>query len=475
MDKNQIIVDHRNGKSNRTIAKELGVSKNTVNKYVAQYKRSIEQLSKQTDAHKIAIIQEAICSKPVRKKGTYNCSVFKGSLKRRFYELLELDEKRNELLGPNKQQATAKAIFDQLIKEGFVVGETTIRDRVRQYRKKQQECFVKLNYEYGEVAQYDFHQVKVRVAGKNMVYHQSTISLPKSNYVYGKLYRNEKMEAFLDSLVCFHNHCGGAFKKIVFDNMRNVTRRFVLKNEREYTDDIIKLSTYYGFKIETCNAYKANEKGHVETGGDNLRKSMFSFNYEFESEAELFSYYEKALQDYNKDSQAEFQTEKLHLLELPVKQYELGRLQQAKVNSYSFVSIDTNFYSVPDKYVGEKVMCLVYTNYINIVDSKGNFICKHDKKEGKSEYSVNILHYIDTLINKPKALVNSLAFKQAPDHIRAMYYKHYDENPREFLQALKTGSKPKSTHFPKAVNDIDAISIRQMQYTASMFGQEVQA
>ncbi|NLM18960.1 MAG: helix-turn-helix domain-containing protein, partial [Clostridiaceae bacterium] len=35
MDKNQIIVDHRNGKSNRTIAKELGVSKNTVNKYVA--------------------------------------------------------------------------------------------------------------------------------------------------------------------------------------------------------------------------------------------------------------------------------------------------------------------------------------------------------------------------------------------------------------------------------------------------------
>ena len=94
MDKNQIIVDHRNGKSNRAIAKELGVSKNTVNKYVAEYKRSIEQLSKQTDAHKIAMIQEAICSKPVRKKGTYNCSVFKGSLKRRFYELLELDETR---------------------------------------------------------------------------------------------------------------------------------------------------------------------------------------------------------------------------------------------------------------------------------------------------------------------------------------------------------------------------------------------
>jgi hypothetical protein len=57
----------------------------------------------------------------------------------------------------------------------------------------------------------------------------------------------------------------------------------------------------------------------------------------------------------------EFKKEQEHLLSLPVHPYELGRLQYSKVNKLSLISVDGNFYSVPD-YVEKRVLCNVYSN-----------------------------------------------------------------------------------------------------------------
>ena len=479
MDKNKIIVRHKNGESNRAIAKSLGLSKDTVNKYVTEYKTMLKDISNQTETHRIAMMQEQLCSKPVRKIKHSVCNVFSGDLKRRFYELLEIDARRNELLGPNKQLLTAASLHRELFKEGFSVSESTIRIKLREYKEKQNECSIKLYYDYGEVAQYDFHQIKVMINNKNLVYHQATVSLPKSNVIFGKLYRDEKMESFLNSLVEFFNYCGGIFKTIVFDNMSNVVKRFIYKNGKEYTDDLIKLSTYYGFRIETCNPRKGNEKGHVENSGKIIRKNLFTFKYEFNNEKELFEYYEEQLSLRNKDYIKEFQTEKIYLMPLPVKQYELGRIQYAKANSYSFVSIDTNFYSVPDKYVNKKLVCIVYTDYINIYEINGMFICKHEKKDGKGNYSVNLIHYVNTFLAKPKALANSLALKQAPESLKSIFYKYYSTQPKEFLLLLKQDNalnKIKNMKFDNKIlpsfNDVDTLSIFQIQQTSSLFGQE---
>ena len=47
MDKNEIINIHKNGMSNRYIAKELGIFNNTVNSYVSGYKSLIKKVMKQ--------------------------------------------------------------------------------------------------------------------------------------------------------------------------------------------------------------------------------------------------------------------------------------------------------------------------------------------------------------------------------------------------------------------------------------------
>jgi transposase/predicted transcriptional regulator len=492
--KNEIIVRHKDGQSNRSIAKELGISKDTVNKYLKDYEQLMKQLNQETDQTQIAMMQEAICAKPSRRKYSKVCPAFNKEVQTRFNELIKVNDERNQDLGSNKQQLTAALLFRTLIKEGFKVSETTIRSKYREYKQKQKECFIKQWYEYGEVAQYDFHQIKLIINEENKIYHQATISIPKSNIIFGLLYKNEKMESFLDSIVQFFSFCEGAFKTMVFDNMSNVVKRFCFKNEKEYTNELIKISNYYGFKIETCNPSSGNEKGHVENSGKVIRRDLFCLKYKFDSETDLFQYYEHELDKRNSPYMDEFIKEKQFLLALPIHPFQLGRMQYAKANSYSLISLDGNFYSIPDKYVDCQVLCIVYTNRIIIYDDKANLIATHNKKDGRGEHSINIKHYIGTLLKKPKALKNSYALKQAPEILQTIFNQYFSTNPRDFLHYLKDTdafddvyeigmeiglikkSKYRRTmeYFnEQLLSDVDKTSIKQLNYTANLFNQEV--
>lgn len=492
--KNEIIIKFKSGLGIKTIARELGISKNTVKTYIREYEEKMKELSLETDKSKIAVIQEQICSKPIKKKYIRTNPAFTPEVERRFLELISSDERRDKILGPNKQKLTAVLLWKTLIKEGFQISETTIRTKFREYKHSHPECFIKQSYEYGARAEYDFHQIKVKIGTEIRVYHMASLSLPKSNYVFSVLYKNEKMESLLDSLVQFFDYCNGVFKEIVFDNMSNVVKRFVYKGEKELTDEIIKISNYYGFIVNTTNTYSGNEKGHVENSGKTIRRDLFSLNYIFDSEEELFSYFENALEERNKSYLIEFEREKQFLQPKPAHNYELGRLVKAKVNSYSLVSIDSNFYSVPDRYIGKIVACNVYVDFIIIYDDKANQISKHNKKDGKGEYSIDIMHFIDTFLKKPGALRNSLALKQAPKVLQTIFNKYFITEPRKFLEflinsnafddidalAMEFGLIKKRPIYrvnPKYLggyedNSVDEVSKNQLDYTASLFGQK---
>lgn len=487
---------YKSGQSKSEIAKTLGIARNTVKSYIKDYESKMQHLSVETDKSKVVIMQELICSKPTRKKHIKNCPVFTSDLQNRFKELINIDEERNVALGPNKQQLTAALLYRTLISEGYKVSETTIRAKFREYKQKHKECFIKQHYNYGEIAQYDFHQVKVIIDGKLQKYHQATISIPKSNIIFARLYKDEKTESLIDSITQFFMFSKGVFKTLIFDNMSNVVKRFCFKQDKQYTDDILKLSNYYGFKIDTCNPRSGNEKGHVENSGKVIRREFFSLKYRFDNEEDLYLYFDYQLDKRNAPFMEAFAIEQKYLLPLPPHPFEIGRLQCAKVNSYSLISIDSNFYSVPDKYVDKKVTCNVYSTHIIVYDNMGTLIAKHKKKDGKGEYSFDFKHYFNTLLKKPKALKNSYAFKQAPVILQTIYTQYFNTKPKEFLHFLinskafdddlyelgielnifkKSKYRRTMEYFKgKTYSDIDKVSLIQLDQTANVFGQEIE-
>ena len=86
-------------------------------------------------------------------------------------------------------------------------------------------------------------------------------------------------------------------------------RKFVSRTEKEATEDLMKISLYYGFTYRFCNVRKGNEKGHVERGIEFIRRKAFSLKTDFDSVEEVNEHLENILENLNMTFQEEFNQE----------------------------------------------------------------------------------------------------------------------------------------------------------------------
>ena len=72
---------------------------------------------------------------------------------------------------------------------------------------------------------------------------------------------------------------------------------------------------------------------------------------------------------------------------------------------------------------------------INKVDNS-KLIAEHDKILGFNKWKIDISHFTYTLFRKPKALVNSTAFKQMDSILKSIYNDYFKDNEMEFILLL---------------------------------------
>jgi len=252
----------RENKSQRAIGKELGISRTTVQKYIKEFETKNEMLQElmkneeQNRAEKLLLIEE-MASKPKynasnRKKAKLTEEVIKE------IEQFVSQNKINKQQGRNKQLMKKIDIYEALIDKGYDIGYTTICNYIRNTYEKN-EAYVRQEYDLGEILEFDWGEVKLTINGKNTILNMGLFTTAKGSYHYARLYRNQKKENFLDIHVKTFNHIGGVHREIVYDNMKQAVKRFVYRNEKEATEDLIKISLYYGFRYRFCNVASGNE------------------------------------------------------------------------------------------------------------------------------------------------------------------------------------------------------------------------
>ena len=128
---------------------------------------------------------------------------------------------------PRKQRHTAKRIFERLRDEyGFDGGYTTVKDYVREHRRRTQEMFVPLSHPPGH-AQCDFGEAVAVIAGVERKVHYLVLDLPHSDGCFMKAYPAETTEAFLDGHVSAFAFLGGVPQSILYDNTRLAVARIL--------------------------------------------------------------------------------------------------------------------------------------------------------------------------------------------------------------------------------------------------------
>ena len=447
MEVHEIIMLKKQGVSNREIARITKFDRKTISKYWNNYQRELENLSIATVD--IRSIQESLIEPPKYDSSNRGKRKYNSQIDKLLDEILEGEKKKAiELGNRHKQKLSCVQIHELIVDAGHDIGLTTITGQVRLKREKIAEGFIKQDYEYGDRLEYDFGEVKLIINDVKERLYIAVLSSPASNYRYAYLYRSQDKSVFIDSHVRFFEQLKGVYKEVVYDNMRNVVSKFIGKNEKELNSDLIKMSMYYGFNINVTNCFKGNEKGHVENSVKFLRNKLFAVKYKFSSIEEAERYMYEKLKKINITSNIDQEIKQLNSYRPPL---EIADIATHHVNSYSFIQVDNNFYSVPEYLIGKTVTVKKYLRNIRIY-SNNEFVCEYKRIDGNRKYSVNILHYLVTLRKKPGAIKNSLALKQEPK-LSTIYHNHFKTNPIKFIDILRENSNKSIIEIISVLNE----------------------
>ncbi len=265
MKKLDIIHLKRNGCSNREVARRLEIDRKTVARYWNRYLSEVQKLKdSDMDAKET---QEQIVSKP-KYDSSHRVKVkYTEKMDLRLKHILKTEIEKDKLLGNHKQSLTKKQIHEKLLSEGFDISYSTITVQINKILKSAKECFIRQKYDLGDRLEYDFGEVKLHINGETKDYHMAVLSSPSGEFRWAYLYRNQKKDVFLDSHVKFFEMVGGVYKEVVYDNMKNVVAKFIGRNEKELNEDLIKLSIYYGFKINVTNCFYRSLLGYYYNVG----------------------------------------------------------------------------------------------------------------------------------------------------------------------------------------------------------------
>ncbi len=157
------------------------------------------------------------------------------------------------------------------------------------------------------------------------------------------------------------------------------------------------MAEHYGTAIIPCRVRKPKDKAHAEGTVGIISTYILAAirNQQFLSLTELNESIKERLEFFNnKPFQKEegsrftaFLEEKLFLLPLPQRQFELSKWKIATVGPNYHISIDNQNYSVPYEYIKHKVDVRITKNVIEVFFD-GNRICSHPRLYGRfGQYS----------------------------------------------------------------------------------------
>ncbi|MGL5272196.1 MAG: IS21 family transposase [Phocaeicola sp.] len=432
----EIIKMLRDGRSIRSISREMSCDRKTVRRYLNEYEKAL------ASEDSSAAVLELIHTKPTYQVANRTCRRFSKFIQDRVDHYFEVNRKLRRQ-GLRKQCMTGKQIHRKLVEEGLEISYSTVCNYLLHKRVEDskapmsKECFLRIHYEPGQIVEFDWGEVTLYIAGKKMRFYMAVFTFAYSNARYTYLFRHQDQLAFMESHRNFFREVNGVPYCMVYDNMRVAVKEFV-GTERKVTDTLAGMSSFYGFSYRFCNIRSGNEKGHVENSVKVVRSRGFSGEDIYFNTIELA---QKHASQICSVLNREGQTKEISVLEdcqaLKIKEGDFGCfvLQEYKVDKWSTVYVKNSHYSVPDHLVGKSVSVRLYSEKVAVF-YKQEKITTHQRSYTNDDCVVDITHYLPTLLNKPNALTHTQAWHNASDKLRKIYKNRFCGTDKEFVQLM---------------------------------------
>ena len=171
-----------------------------------------------------------------------------------------------------KQRLTATRLHELLVAEGHRVGVTVVKNAVAEWKRQRREVFVPLTYRPGDLAEVDFFEVLVDVEGTRRKAWLFLMRLMYSGRDFAWIYERQDQISFLDGHVRAFTHFAGAPARVAYDNLRAAVVRILVGGERTLTPRFTALASHYVVEACFCRPGQGHDKGGVESRGKAVRQ-----------------------------------------------------------------------------------------------------------------------------------------------------------------------------------------------------------
>jgi transposase len=322
---------------------------------------------------------------------------------------------------PPKQRHTARRIYDRLVAEyDFPGSEVTVRRAVSALRGRRIEVFVPLEAVPGKVAQADFGQAHVMIAGTVQKVFIFCLRAKHSKTSFAIAYPTEKLEAFLDGHVRGLEFFGGIFREIWYDNPKTAVSKILSGPERIEHEHFSRLRAHYLFDSSFCTPGEAHEKGSVENLVGYVRRNALVPASRPFATLEALNAHLRAFCERERVRHADrWALEESALRSLPLHPFRAATSRPVSVSKTALVRIDHNRYSVPAIHAARMLRAELYADKVEIYADDSR-VAVHPRSYQRDETFLDLSHYLPVFARKPRAAGSCAALHQAdPVFLRA--------------------------------------------------------
>lgn len=369
---------HRRGWGAKRIARELGIARNTVRRYLrggADAEEQIRPKARRLDDAQRALAIELLC-------------------------------------GP--AEGNAAVVKRLLAEKGVEASLRTIQRAVEEHRLAQyalEAATVRFETAPGRQMQIDFGEKRVSIGGAMVRVYFFVAVLSHSRRIYAKAFLSQRQDDWREGLVGAFRHFGGIPLELLIDNARAL---IISRDEETGAANVhpafAAFCLDWGVAVRACQPYRARTKGKTESGVKFVKRNAvagIAFTSFAALEAHLAAWCldadERVHGTTHEVPRVRFERDEREQLRplpanpLPVREQRTTR----KVATDCFVDVGTVRYSVPHALIRRSVEVLVGEDTVRIL-YRGSEVARHRRSTEPHDCVVDPSHY-DGLLRRADA------------------------------------------------------------------------